>query len=162
MFIFLLFPLHEPIRLVREISCMEFKRNKEENQLEKIKWNTMLIFIICLWGNVYLKYVNYLPDNLNSKWYLHMCDSFDGLFALKGNDRPNQTESANINCNQYTIWMIVDSFVWVVCVLVWVCMIRCYRKYNMYLSSKSTQKVHGTADENEQSKLNITREQKGI
>lgn len=37
--------------------------NKKENQLQKIQ---LLILIIIMWGNVYFKYVNYLPDNLNS------------------------------------------------------------------------------------------------
>lgn len=74
----------------------------------------MLMLIICLWGNVYFKYVNYLPDNLNSndiytcvrrqrRWRLRRC------CIERGNGR--RTKPRVLITHVYFEWLtIVYSF----------------------------------------------------
>lgn len=61
------------------------------------------MLIILLWGNVYFKYVNYLPDNLNS----------NDIYTYVWLGVSEETVAANDSANSFCIYilMIDDAFV---------------------------------------------------
>lgn len=126
-----------------------------------------------MWGNVYFKYVNYLPDNLNSNdiyTHSHICARL--LTIVLSGGCGHQTETANIYCTHsarlflfffFVFFSIIPAVQWLTIVLV--TLRRMWKKGNdvltignpipnrIYLSPwfKITSRwVHGTAKVNEQ------------